>query len=149
MRSSAHRVRVRAKALTCSSSRSETSGLVAGRLAFSAAQLAKPLTVRRSEGYSGRSCSLIKSAFKVLRTQIAQRRVPAGSIVIAFDVGEGLRSRLLQVSERAILEQFRFIARKQALGVCVIIGFIGASHTLFKAMLFEQISQLGVHVLPA
>src|SRR5499426_1749166 len=121
----------------------------AGRLAVSAALLAKPLTARRSGGYPGRSCSLIKSSFKVLRTQIAQRRVPAGSIVIAFDVSEGFGSRLLQVSKRALLEQFRLVARKQALRVCVVIGFIGASHTLFKAMLFEQISQLGVHVLSA
>jgi hypothetical protein len=41
--------------------------------------------------------------------------VPAGSIVIAFDVGEGLGSRLLDVGKRAVLEQFRFVARKQAL----------------------------------
>src|SRR5262245_53078091 len=86
---------------------------------------------------SGARCSLIKSAFKVLRTQIAQRRVPAGSIVIAFDVSEGLGSRLLQVTERAVLDQFRFVARKQALGVRVVVGFIGASHALFKALSLE------------
>ena len=33
--------------------------------------------------------SLIISSFKVLRIEIAQCRVPANSIVIAFDVGEG------------------------------------------------------------
>jgi hypothetical protein len=59
--------------------------------------------------------SLIISLFKLLRTQIAQWRVQPDSIVIAFDVREGLRSRLLDIGKRAIFEQLRFVARKEAL----------------------------------
>src|SRR5262249_56642363 len=120
MRSITHRVRRRASALTGHLAAARRWSR-AGRLVFSAALLAKPLTARRSGGYPGRSCSLIKSAFKVLRTQIARPWAPAGSIVIAFDVGEGLGSRLLQVSKRAVLEQFRLVARKQAPGVCGVV----------------------------
>jgi hypothetical protein len=58
---------------------------------------------------------LIISSFKILRTQIAQCRVPADSIVIAFDISEGLRARLLDIGKRATFEQLRFVPRKEAL----------------------------------
>src|SRR5262249_43568902 len=71
------------------------------------------------------------------------------SIVIALDIGEGFRSGLLDIGKRAVFEQLRFVARKEALGMCVVVGLISAAHTLLKSVLIEQPSKLCVHVLPA
>jgi hypothetical protein len=75
--------------------------------------------------------------------------VEPDSIVIAFDVSEGFRSCLLEIGKSATFEQLRFVSRKEALGVRIVVGLISAAHTLLKAALIEQLSELCVHVLPA
>src|SRR5215475_4944804 len=117
----------------------------AGRLCTACEALDRPSQRR----LFGALCSLIKSMFKVLRTQIAQRRVATDSIVIALDISKGFRSCLLDIGKRAVFEQLRFVSRKEALGVRIVVGLISAAHTLLKSVLIEQPSKLCVHVLPA
>src|SRR5262249_60214478 len=83
------------------------------------------------------------------RTLIAQGRVLARSVVVAFNICEGLQSRLLDFRKHAAFEQFRLVTRKKALGVRVVICLISAAHTLLKSVLPKQTSKLGVHILPA
>jgi hypothetical protein len=42
---------------------------------------------------------------------------------------------LLDISERTAFEQLRFVTRKEALGVSIVLGFISATQTLLKSLL--------------
>jgi hypothetical protein len=71
----------------------------------------------------------------------------------AMRKGQG-RSALLkfmrfQAVANTAFEQLRFVPRKEALGVCVVVGLISATHTLLESVLLEQPSELRIYVLPA
>src|SRR5215510_382999 len=80
-----------------------------------------------------RFCSLIIGSLKVLRTPIAQGRMPAHPVVVTFDIGEGLHPRLFDIGKRAAFEQLRLVARKQTLGVRIVVGLLGAAHALLES----------------
>src|SRR5262249_39556558 len=140
-------VRRRASALTCHSATARRMSRAASSCAARRAA-GSALDILSQRKLSAGLCSLIERLFKVLRTQIAQGRMPTDSIVIALDIVEALRSRLLDIGERTAFEQLCFISRKEALSVGVVVGLIGATHTLLESVLLEEPSELRVHVLP-
>src|SRR5262245_38019732 len=105
IRSLTHRVRRRASALTCHSAAARQRS----RAAEASVAACEALDLLSQRRLSAALRSLIERSFKVLRTQIAQSGMPADSIVIAFDITEGLRPGLLDIGERSAFEQLGFI----------------------------------------
>lgn len=71
------------------------------------------------------------------------------TIVIHFNVVKRLHLRFGDIAKRTAFEQFRFVARKQALGKRVVVGLARSAHTLRIAVGFQQLPELCIHVLPA
>ena len=69
-------------------------------------------------------------------------------IVVTFNVFERFHLRFGAIAEAATFKQFRFVTRKQAFGVCVVVGFSGAAHALPAAIRVEQLAEFRIHILP-
>ena len=71
----------------------------------------------------------------------------ARAIIVAFDVLKCLQLCFFEIPEAAAFEQLGFVARPEALGVRVVVGFSGAAHTLLPTVAREQLAKIGGRTL--
>ena len=64
--------------------------------------------------------------------------MPPDPIIIAFNIAEDFRARLLNRFKDAAFEQFRLKARKEALRLCIVVAVSFAAHTLPKPIDIQQ-----------